>query len=251
MRRPPTARLNQVLAASRCSSRPCRSASLRPSRLPRIGARAWPSRARRGHRAGDQPRRHRRAGVLDYLSPVHLGGCHLLPGVIDLSETLLHIVLWSVVRAALRGAVGGVAGQRATSSCPCCVDGGHRVVELPAGAGVLSDMIGIEGGWVDMRSASAPAALQPVLRAFWRKKEIRARSSGRPSSTRPRKGNDLVGSRPRDGGHRRRCPPARPVARSRSPRCEVSSGCPQPPARWVEFLEAATHRLPSMRRGAS
>jgi len=115
--------------------------------------------------------------LLAYLFSEHLVRLFITSQeVIDLTETLLHIVLWSVVMSGFAQVLSAVMRASGDVVIPMLLSLVAIIgVELPA-ALILSDMMGLEGVWMAYAlSFCTMLALQAgyyVL--FWRKKEIRA-----------------------------------------------------------------------------
>lgn len=96
--------------------------------------------------------------------------------VIDLTETLLHIVLWSVVMSGFAQVFSAVMRASGDVLIPMLLSLVAIIgVELPA-ALILSQTIGLEGVWIAYAlSFCTMLVLQAVYYfGFWRKKEIRA-----------------------------------------------------------------------------
>ena len=95
--------------------------------------------------------------------------------VLDIAQTLLHIMLWSIVIFGMASSLSGVMRASGTVLVPtaiaivCIV-----VVEVPV-AWVMSQRIGLDGVWVAYPAAFiAMLALQTAYyRGVWRKKPIR------------------------------------------------------------------------------
>lgn len=115
--------------------------------------------------------------LLAYLFSEHLVRLFITSEeVVQMTETLLHIVLWSVVMSGFAGVFSAVMRASGNVWIPMTLTLISIIaVELPA-AIILSDIIGLNGIWIGY-SLSFSAAL--LLQAgyyflFWRKKEIRA-----------------------------------------------------------------------------
>ncbi len=115
--------------------------------------------------------------LLAYLFSEHLVRLFITSEeVIDLTETLLHIVLWSVVMSGFAQVFSAVMRASGDVLLPMLLSLVAIIgVELP-GALILSQMIGLEGVWI---AYALSFCTMLVLQAayylgFWRKKEIRA-----------------------------------------------------------------------------
>ena len=115
--------------------------------------------------------------LLAYLFSEHLVRLFITSEeVVQMTETLLHIVLWSVVMSGFAGVFSAVMRASGDVWVPMTLTLISIVaVELPA-AIILSEIVGLNGIWIGY-SLSFTAAL--LLQAgyyllFWRKKEIRA-----------------------------------------------------------------------------
>lgn len=96
--------------------------------------------------------------------------------VVHMTETLLHIVLWSVIAFGFGGVFSAVMRASGDVWIPMALSlVGIIFVEVPA-ALILSQMIGLEGIWIAYcLSFCAMLTLQAAYYfLFWRKKEIRA-----------------------------------------------------------------------------
>jgi Na+-driven multidrug efflux pump len=115
--------------------------------------------------------------LIAYLFSEHLVGLFITdPRVIDLTQQLLHIVLWSCIVfgwgsifSAVMRASGDVWVPMALSLAAIVL------VEIPS-ALILSQVYGLEGVWIGYcLSFSALLILQAIYYfGFWRKKEIKA-----------------------------------------------------------------------------
>ena len=115
--------------------------------------------------------------LLAYLFSEHLVRLFITSEeVIDLTETLLHIVLWSVVMSGFAQVFSAVMRASGDVLVPMLLSLVAIIgVELPA-ALILSQTIGLEGVWI---AYALSFCTMLVLQAgyyfgFWRKKEIRA-----------------------------------------------------------------------------
>jgi putative MATE family efflux protein len=98
------------------------------------------------------------------------------PEVIDLTETLLHIVLWSVVIFGFGSILSAVMRASGDVWVPMALSiSAIALVEIPA-ALILSQVLGLNGVWIAYTmSFCALLVFQAIYYfGFWRKKEIRA-----------------------------------------------------------------------------
>ncbi|MDB5944701.1 MAG: efflux family protein [Ramlibacter sp.] len=113
--------------------------------------------------------------VIGYLFSRHLIGAFVTSGpVIELAQTLLHIMLWSCVVFGLQAVLGGVMRASGAVMVPTaiaifCI----AAVEVPS-AWLLSHRLGINGVWMAYPIAfTAMLVLQASFYQFvWRKKKI-------------------------------------------------------------------------------
>jgi putative MATE family efflux protein len=113
--------------------------------------------------------------VIGYLFSRHLIGAFVTSGpVIELAQTLLHIMLWSCVVFGLQAVLGGVMRASGAVMVPTaiaifCI----AAIEVPS-AWLLSQRFGIDGVWMAYPIAfTAMLVLQASFYQFvWRKKKI-------------------------------------------------------------------------------
>jgi Na+-driven multidrug efflux pump len=116
------------------------------------------------------------AAALGYLlSRQFLGFFITSAPVVDMAQTLLHIMLWSVVAFGMAGVLAGIMRASGTVLAPMLISMGCiLLVELPT-AWIVSRHIGLNGVWV-----AYPAAFCAMLllqwayyQGVWRKRRIR------------------------------------------------------------------------------
>jgi putative MATE family efflux protein len=98
------------------------------------------------------------------------------PAVVEMTETLLHIVLWAVVLFGLASVFSAVMRASGDVLVPMLLSLGTIVlVEIP-GALILSRSMGLNGIWIAycMSFATLLVLQAGYYTLFWRKKEIRA-----------------------------------------------------------------------------
>lgn len=98
------------------------------------------------------------------------------PAVVGITETLLHIVLWSVIVFGFGSILSAVMRASGDVWIPMALSiGAIALVEIP-GALILSQVMGLNGVWIAYTmSFSALLVFQAIYYfGFWRKKEIRA-----------------------------------------------------------------------------
>ena len=115
--------------------------------------------------------------LIAYLFSEHLVRLFITSeAVVHMTETLLHIVLWSVIAFGFGGVFSAVMRASGDVWIPMSLSlAAIIVVEVPA-ALTLSHLIGLEGIWIAYcMSFCAMLILQATYYfAFWRKKEIKA-----------------------------------------------------------------------------
>ena len=116
--------------------------------------------------------------LIAYLFSQHLVALFITdPSVIELTEGLLHIVLWSVVLFGLSAVFSGIMRASGTVFAPMLLSlGCILLVELPGAIWLSSTSLGLHGiWWAYAASFSAMLVLQASWYQFvWRKKTIKA-----------------------------------------------------------------------------
>jgi MATE family, multidrug efflux pump len=116
--------------------------------------------------------------VIAYLFSQHLVALFITdPAVIEVTEGLLHIVLWSVVLFGLSAVFSGIMRASGTVFAPMLLSlGCILLVELPGAIWLSSTPLGLHGiWWAYAASFSTMLVLQASWYQFvWRKKRIKA-----------------------------------------------------------------------------
>jgi Na+-driven multidrug efflux pump len=115
--------------------------------------------------------------LIAYLFSQHLVRLFITDeAVVEITETLLHIVLWAIVLNGFAGVLSAVMRASGDVWIPMLLSiGAIILIEVPA-ALVLSQMIGLNGIWTAYcLSFCTVLALQAAYYLIvWRKKEIKA-----------------------------------------------------------------------------
>ncbi|MDR2852216.1 MAG: MATE family efflux transporter [Burkholderiaceae bacterium] len=115
--------------------------------------------------------------LLGYLFSRELMGWFITSApVVDIAQTLLHIMLWSIVIFGMGTALSGIMRASGTVLVPTAISAGCiLIIELPT-AWIASRYLGLNGVWVAYpTSFSCMLLLQAAYyRWVWRKKTIRA-----------------------------------------------------------------------------
>ncbi len=113
--------------------------------------------------------------VVAYLFSRHLVGLFITsPSVVELAQSLLHILLWSSVVYGCAGVVSGVMRASGAVMIPTAISIGCIVaIELPS-AYLLADRIGIEGVWwaYPIAFVSMLIGQSAYYRLVWKKRRI-------------------------------------------------------------------------------